>query len=183
MPIITKKEAASKTQRIVYKTITQKVQPYEDPSITKIEEIEMNYSKEILEAGKEYEPYKSPVNYVGYKIHLKLKDGTAGAIEFVTESEDFCVCEDWGCILTNDTTKEFIGAKLISVDRTYGYWDDDASEVTIFITLKTDKGDLQFTVYSSGSINYGRSIHYRISWDDDGYELPGDYGEWEEYNN
>lgn len=71
-------------------------------------------------------------------------------------------CEHFGCIITNDDTKDFIGAKIKSISRT----DNELKTTKIktpsldeggvmFINVETSKGLLQFVAYNSHNGYYG----------------------------
>lgn len=74
-----------------------------------------------------------------------------------------CCCENFGCIITNDDTKEFIGAELKSlaiVDKVLNNKKIDEIEYVdegeiMFVNLETSEGLLQFVAYNSHNGYYG----------------------------
>lgn len=74
-------------------------------------------------------------------------------------------CENFGCIITNDDTKDFIGAKLKSlaiVDIALNNKKIEALEYldeggAMFVNLETSKGLLQFVAYNAHNGYYGHS--------------------------
>lgn len=70
-------------------------------------------------------------------------------------------CENWGYLITNDTIKEFIGARLLNVNLTDtllkkvetidSMYEGDA----MFVNIETDKGLLQFVAYNEHNGYYG----------------------------
>jgi len=78
-------------------------------------------------------------------------------------SDGQCCCESFGCLITNDDTTEFIGAKLKSiaiVDTALNnkkieeleYLDSGGA---MFVNLETSKGLLQFVAYNGHNGYYG----------------------------
>ncbi len=78
-------------------------------------------------------------------------------------SNDQSCCESFGCIITNDETKEFIGAELKSlaiVDTALNnkkieeleYLDSGGA---MFVNLETSEGLLQFVAYNEHNGHYG----------------------------
>ena len=74
-----------------------------------------------------------------------------------------CCCENFGCIVTNDDTSDFIGADLISVAlvdtalnnkkiEDLEYLDEVGA---MFVNIETSKGLLQFVAYNSHNGYYG----------------------------
>lgn len=81
----------------------------------------------------------------------------------VSNSQD--CCERFGHLMTNDNSKEFIGAKLLKVVKVDKALNNkvlpdieslDEGEA-MFINLETSKGLLQFVVYNSHNGYYGHS--------------------------
>lgn len=72
-------------------------------------------------------------------------------------------CEDFGCMITNDETSEFIGAELLRVSLTDTTLNNKEIEVLeyldeggiMFVNLETTKGFLQFAAYNSHNGYYG----------------------------
>jgi hypothetical protein len=77
-------------------------------------------------------------------------------------SEQHC-CESYGCLMTNDTTQDFVGAELIGISRTDQVLNDikiDELEYldeggAMFVNLKTSVGLLQFVAYNAHNGYYG----------------------------
>lgn len=78
-------------------------------------------------------------------------------------SDGQCCCESFGCIITNDDTKDFIGATLKGVSLTdtalnnkkideLEYLDSGGA---MFVNLETSKGLLQFVAYNAHNGYYG----------------------------
>lgn len=74
-----------------------------------------------------------------------------------------CCCESFGCIITNDETKEFIGAELKSlaiVDTALNNKKIEELEYldrggVMFVNLETSEGLLQFVAYNAHNGYYG----------------------------
>jgi hypothetical protein len=74
-----------------------------------------------------------------------------------------CCCESFGCIITNDETKEFIGAELKSlaiVDTALNNKKIEELEYldcggAMFVNLETTEGLLQFVAYNGHNGYYG----------------------------
>lgn len=74
-------------------------------------------------------------------------------------------CESFGCIITNDDTKEFIGAKLKGISLTDTVLNNKKIEAieyleeggAMFVNLETSKGLLQLVAYNSHNGYYGHS--------------------------
>lgn len=96
-------------------------------------------------------------SYDGYEIVTNEQ-----TIQIGISSGQSC-CENFGCIITNDDTKEFIGAKLKGVSLTdlalnnkkieeLEYLDSGGA---MFVNLETSKGLLQFVAYNAHNGYYG----------------------------
>lgn len=71
-------------------------------------------------------------------------------------------CENWGYFMTEDSLKEFEGAKLVGITLTdkalkTERLNEEYAEVDdcMFVNLETDKGLLQFVAYNSHNGYYG----------------------------
>ena len=72
-------------------------------------------------------------------------------------------CESFGCLITNDNTKEFIGAKLLSIAIVDNQLDTKKIEAleylgeggAMFVNLETNNGTLQFVAYNAHNGYYG----------------------------
>lgn len=96
-------------------------------------------------------------SYDGYQIITDLQTIKIGI------SSGQCCCESFGCLITNDDTKEFIGAELKSlaiVDTALNnkkieeleYLDSGGA---MFVNLETSEGLLQFVAYNAHNGYYG----------------------------
>ena len=78
-------------------------------------------------------------------------------------SDGQCCCESFGCIITNDETKEFIGAELLGISITDTALNNKKIEEleyldcggAMFVNLETSEGLLQFVAYNSHNGYYG----------------------------
>jgi hypothetical protein len=78
-------------------------------------------------------------------------------------SDSQCCCENFGCIITNDETKEFIGAELLGISITDTALNNKRIEEieyldcggAMFVNLETSEGLLQFVAYNSHNGYYG----------------------------
>lgn len=91
--------------------------------------------------------------------------------EIVTEDQTIRIgiengqscCEQWGCVITNDDTVEFIGATILGVSLTDKNMYNKQIEAleyidaggVMFVNIETDKGLLQFCAYNSHNGYYG----------------------------
>lgn len=72
-------------------------------------------------------------------------------------------CENFGCIITNDDTKEFINSELLSISITDAALNNKKIEEleyldcrgAMFVNLETSEGLLQFVAYNSHNGYYG----------------------------
>ena len=98
--------------------------------------------------------------YDGYKVET-----TKNNYLLLISSYQQC-CESWGYATTEEKTKDFIGAEVLSVDTTssklknfnlddYDYLEREAS--TLFLTFNTSKGKLQFVVYNAHNGYYSHN--------------------------
>lgn len=96
-------------------------------------------------------------SYEGYQIITDQQ-----TIKIGISSGQSC-CENFGCIITNDETSEFLGAELISISivdtalnnkkiEELEYLDEGGA---MFVNLETNKGLLQFVAYNSHNGYYG----------------------------
>lgn len=100
--------------------------------------------------------------YSGVKIITNTQE-----ILLLIDDSDRC-CEHWGHLSSHDDAKEFIGAELLSIIETDSELhtkeikemeDMNISiDCAYFITLKTSKGDLQFTIYNEHNGYYGHDV-------------------------
>jgi hypothetical protein len=101
---------------------------------------------------------KSCTSYEGYLIQTDRQD-----IYILISADNQC-CENFGYLSSDDDLDKFRGARLFDVVKTNtnlltlpvedGLDEGDA----IFVTLKTDKGDLQFAVYNGHNGYYGHGV-------------------------
>ena len=78
-------------------------------------------------------------------------------------SDGQCCCENFGCIITNDDTKEFIGSELLGISITDTALNNKKIEEleyldcggAMFVNLETSEGLLQFVAYNSHNGCYG----------------------------
>jgi hypothetical protein len=72
-------------------------------------------------------------------------------------------CERFGCIITNDETKDFIGSELLRISITDTALNNKEIEEieylgcgdTMFVNLETSEGHLQFVTYNCHNGYYG----------------------------
>jgi hypothetical protein len=72
-------------------------------------------------------------------------------------------CENWGYFITNDDTKDFIGADVLSIDivdtclnkEAFEYEDEYNERSCMFVNIETSEGTLQFTAYNEHNGYYG----------------------------
>lgn len=93
---------------------------------------------------------------------------TDRVIKLQINNEQDC-CEQFGYFSSEENPQTFVGATLLGVGSTdkalktellsKGGYDE---EECIFITLITDRGDLQFAVYNSHNGYYGHSVRIVI---------------------
>lgn len=96
-------------------------------------------------------------SYEGYQIVT-----TEQTIKIGISSGQSC-CEQFGCIITNDDTKDFIGAELKSlaiVDEALEHKVIEELEYldsggAMFVNLETSEGLLQFVAYNAHNGYYG----------------------------
>lgn len=96
-------------------------------------------------------------SYDGYQIITDQQTIKIGI------SDSQCCCEIFGCIITNDETKEFIGAELLGVSITDTALNNKKIEEleyldcggAMFVNLETSEGLLQFVAYNSHNGYYG----------------------------
>lgn len=103
--------------------------------------------------------------YDGYEI--ACDDGTT--YSFLIHNWQSC-CESWGYFSSEDDLQSFAGANLLDIRVT-----DTALKNTelkmkqgyltvgdcIFVTVKTDRGDFQLTVYNSHNGYYGHEVFFK----------------------
>lgn len=125
---------------------------------------EINYPNEIDENSSGY-----VVTTTDQEIHLFI------------DNRHKC-CENWGYFWCNDNVSDFVGARLYDVKVTDEIDGEIitqklANEVSgnyegllMFVTLETDRGDLQFVAYNKHDGYYGHSakveckqIHYETT--------------------
>ena len=96
-------------------------------------------------------------NYDGYQIITDQQ-----TIKIGISDEQSC-CENFGCIITNDETKEFIGAELLGISITDTALNNKKIEEleyldcggAMFVNLETSEGLLQFVAYNCHNGYYG----------------------------
>jgi len=85
---------------------------------------------------------------------------------FLGISNSQSCCEDWGYFWSNDATEDFIGAELRNVKITDQCLNTEKAPKVyegdvMFVTLETDRGDLQFVAYNEHNGYYGHSAIVR----------------------
>lgn len=104
---------------------------------------------------------KYPKYYEGFVIKTDKKTF------FLLISNNDCCCEIFGHISSEDDLNQFIGSTLRSVERTDCLLknfsvklikNNITREDSIFLTLDTSKGTLQFTVYNRHNGYYGHEV-------------------------
>ena len=98
-----------------------------------------------------------PSGYEGVLIKTNKQE-----IKLLISSGQGC-CETAGYLSTNDTVSEFIGAKVLGVTITdaglsTADLEEDSTCCMMFCTIKTDKGDFQFTAYNSHNGYYSHEV-------------------------
>ncbi len=96
-------------------------------------------------------------NYDGYQIITDQQTIKIGI------SDGQSCCENFGCIITNDETKEFIGAELLGISITDTALNNKKIEEleyldcggAMFVNLETSEGLLQFVAYNAHNGYYG----------------------------
>lgn len=100
---------------------------------------------------------KNPVIYEGFQIVTSQQ-----TIKIGINNEQNC-CENFGCIITNDDTADFIGAKLLSISITDTALNNKQltqlecldSGGAMFVNIETTNGLLQFVAYNAHNGYYG----------------------------
>jgi len=93
---------------------------------------------------------------VGYKIDF---EGFEYKTLYILIDNDQECCEEWGYTCSDDNPKEFIGAEVKEVVETRkDTVSDGTHEDTIFVTVKTDKGDFQIKAYTYHNGYYGHNM-------------------------
>ena len=95
--------------------------------------------------------------YDGYQIITDRQTIQIG----ISDSQS--CCEKFGCIITNDEIKEFIGAELLGISITDTALNNKKIEEieyldcggAMFVNLETSEGLLQFVAYNSHNGYYG----------------------------
>lgn len=95
----------------------------------------------------------------GYQIITDLQTIRIGV------SNEKCCCEQFGCLITNDDIKEFIGAELKSISIVDTALNNKViKEVefldcgdAMYVNFETSEGLLQFVAYNSHNGYYGHS--------------------------
>lgn len=95
--------------------------------------------------------------YDGYQIITDQQTIQIGISDYQS------CCEDFGCIITNDETNEFIGAELLGISITDTALNNKKIEEleyldcggAMFVNLETSEGLLQFVAYNSHNGYYG----------------------------
>lgn len=87
-------------------------------------------------------------------------------IRLLIENMQMC-CEHWGYLWTNDNVQEFVGARLtnithtdenlVTVDLSFVQDGHGSAVETMFITLETNRGQLQFVAYNGHNGYYGHT--------------------------
>jgi hypothetical protein len=108
------------------------------------------------------------------ETNFKTKKGSCGGYDgyqIITDQQTIQIgisdgqacCESFGCIITNDETKEFIGAELLGISITDTALNNKKIEEieyldcgdAMFVNLETSEGLLQFVAYNSHNGYYG----------------------------
>lgn len=93
-------------------------------------------------------------NMEGFKITTTKQVVLVGISDFQS------CCEDFGYFMTNDETKDFIGANLLDIRLTNTLlevkdFDKEYSGEVMFVNFETNKGTLQFVAYNDHNGYYG----------------------------
>jgi len=112
--------------------------------------------KEIIQAIGEVTFKDGWHNYDGYSVTTNKQTIKLGI------DNGQCCCENWGYFWTNDNVEEFIGAEVLDVKIVDECLDvHQAPEIyeggVMFVTIVTDRGDLQFTAYNEHNGYYGHA--------------------------
>lgn len=113
--------------------------------------------------------------YNGYIIDLKMFTRGVFKFMFLIQNHQDC-CEEHGYLCTNDNIQDFIDAEVRDIKFTDGDLEtrssldelllqnnsDDRGVNTIFITLETSKGVLQFVAYNAHNGYYGHIVYTRM---------------------
>jgi hypothetical protein len=99
--------------------------------------------------------YKS--NYDGFEIVTDKQTIQVGI------SSEQCCCESFGCLITNDDIKDFIGSKIRAISLTDTALNNKKIEEleyldagnAMFINIETSNGLLQFVAYNAHNGYYG----------------------------
>lgn len=104
-------------------------------------------------------------DWIGLRIVTDRRE-----IELLIDNERDC-CEYWGYFSTPDEVTDFIGAELLSVgtlDSTFDnhrfeFWEgeEDKTQMTAFVNIETDRGQLQLAVYNVHNGYYGHKVILR----------------------
>jgi hypothetical protein len=103
---------------------------------------------------------KKERNWKGYDGYQIITDQQTIQIGI---SDGQSCCENFGCIITNDETKEFIGSELLGISITDTALNNKKIEEleyldcggAMFVNLETSEGLLQFVAYNSHNGYYG----------------------------
>ena len=116
-----------------------------------------SFDNESIKSGDDF------FSYEGYEIET-----TDSIIKIGVSNGESC-CESYGYICSADKLEEYIGAKILKVEKVkLGDWkkceillkqlEYSEEEETAFINFETDKGLLQFAVYNTHNGYYGHDV-------------------------
>lgn len=125
---------------------------------------------EIIQSIEDLDNFEFPKDtnsyrpsYEGFKVVTNKQE-----ILFGIDNISGC-CESWGHIASNDNLAEFVGAELLGVTETdtalvtHEVLKDLYSGGSVFITLQTSRGPLQFAVYNAHNGYYGHSVRLQCN--------------------
>ena len=115
---------------------------------------------ERIESIREIEIQEGWNTYEGFEVITSKQRIVLGI-----EGGQAC-CEEWGYFWSNDSIEEFIGAELRNVKITDQCLNTEKAPKVyegdvMFVTLETDRGDLQFVAYNEHNGYYGHSAIVR----------------------
>lgn len=111
------------------------------------------------------------IEETNFKTKGKYYDDSFEGYQIITDQQTIKIgisdsqscCESFGCIITNDETKEFIGAELLGISITDTALNNKKIEEleyldcggAMFVNLETSEGLLQFVAYNAHNGYYG----------------------------
>jgi hypothetical protein len=101
-------------------------------------------------------------DFSGYRVTTNKQK-----IEVLIDNDSQC-CENWGYMMSEDDTSEFIGAKINTITmvddalntRVLDFANrlDDGVASCMFVNINTDKGTLQIVVYNGHNGYYSHAV-------------------------